>query len=135
MIASYLSKLVALGDPTAALVLRNGIRGVSEPLPAHLHRGPPKLCYQNATLDRPHLLYVEGYAVQPDLPIPFEHAWVYDPVDDKFYDPTWPEIGGECFGIAFRTEFFLAALHRYRLYGMFGVNARYLPSDPSEYIA
>lgn len=50
-----------------------------------------RACFRNAALGQQVLggsaLYCEGYALQRDLPIPIEHAWIE--FDEEVIDPTW----------------------------------------------
>ncbi|MGO6791314.1 hypothetical protein ACCS70_35015 [Rhizobium ruizarguesonis] len=51
--------------------------------PQWLVPGEAKQCFRNATafaLVRHDVTYVEGFALDPALPIPLEHAWL---IDDK----------------------------------------------------
>jgi hypothetical protein len=69
-----------LGAPALCerFIARNGQCFEGRKLPKGFRRGTPKACFQNATLlaDRhTGLRYVEGYAMNPDLPFPFLHAW------------------------------------------------------------
>jgi hypothetical protein len=52
-----------------------------------------KQCFANATsyaLGRDDVNYVEGFALDLDMPLPIQHAWI---VDDRgqAIDPTWQE--------------------------------------------
>ncbi|MGO7412953.1 hypothetical protein ACC810_10895 [Rhizobium ruizarguesonis] len=58
--------------------------------PQWLVPGEAKQCFRNATafaLVRHDVTYVEGFALDPALPIPLEHAWLIDDkgqvIDDK----------------------------------------------------
>lgn len=80
----------------------------SEASPAWLVMGPKRNCFANAlayAVDRSDVYYVEGYAVDRQLGIPMEHAWLVDN-RGSVIDPTWddPEEN-DYFGIAFKREF------------------------------
>ncbi|WP_298820397.1 hypothetical protein [uncultured Roseibium sp.] len=50
-----------------------------------LRRGAAKSCYANATsyaLRHNNLFYSEGYALDPALPVPLQHAWLVDEVGE-----------------------------------------------------
>ena len=68
-----------LGAPALCerFIARNGQCFEGRKLPKGFRRGTPKACFQNATLlaDRQRACDVEGYAMNPDLPFPFLHAW------------------------------------------------------------
>lgn len=64
------------------------------PAPAFmLESAAPQLCFANAGVQvlgaegRYH--YVLGSAASSGIPIPFDHAWIYDTEKDCYYDPTW----------------------------------------------
>lgn len=76
-------------------------------------RGPMKQCFRNAgslvLFDDPaRYVYVEGFALLAKVPLCVAHAWVYDLVEEKAVEVTWPEAGTEYLGIAFETEWFRA---------------------------
>lgn len=75
--------------------------------------GPAKQCFRNAGSlalfeDPERYAYVEGFAVPARLGLPMAHAWVYDRVERRAVEVTWPEVGDEYLGVAFRTEWFRA---------------------------
>ncbi len=78
-----------------------------------LRRGPPKRCYANATgyaAANKNLFYVEGYAIDPEFPLPLEHAWLIDKTG-AVLDPTWEDAADSVyFGIPFRTDFLMAMI-------------------------
>ncbi|MDO5894044.1 hypothetical protein [Agrobacterium sp. Azo12] len=86
--------------------------------PAWFTRGPAKQCFDNATqmvIERlasgdNSVRYAEGYAMDAELPIPMQHAWLVD-ADDKVIDPTWRDATDNLyFGIVFETPFVLNLL-------------------------
>ncbi|ULJ72584.1 hypothetical protein [Rhizobium gallicum] len=61
--------------------------------PRWLVPGEVKQCFCNATafaLVRDDVTYVEGFALDPALPIPMEHAWLIDAIG-QVIDPTWDD--------------------------------------------
>lgn len=74
--------------------------------PGWLIRGPIKSCYENSTayaVVRTDIYYAEGYAIDPSLPIPIEHAWLVNHAGEVI-DPTWYCVGDRVyFGIAFQS--------------------------------
>lgn len=73
--------------------------------PEWLIRGRAKQCYKNAAAYasvREDIFYAEGYAIDPALPIPIEHAWLVD-LTGQVVDPTWNGDGAHVyFGVAFK---------------------------------
>ncbi len=50
------------------------------------------------------------YAMDAELPIPMQHAWLVD-ADNKVIDPTWRDVADNLyFGIVFETSFVLDLL-------------------------
>lgn len=92
-----------------------------EPAPNHpkwFSRGAAKQCFDNVTqvlISRlaagdTTVRYAEGYAMDAELPIPMQHAWLVD-ADDKVIDPTWRDVADNLyFGIVFETSFVLNLL-------------------------
>lgn len=72
--------------------------------PDWLIRGAIKSCYENSTayaVVRTDTYYAEGYAIDLNLPIPIEHAWLVNGAGEVI-DPTWDCVGDRVyFGIAF----------------------------------
>lgn len=69
-------------------------------------RGQPRLCYGNAIMlavKRPELVYVEGYAVAPGIPVPMMHAWNAT-ADGTLVDITWQNTGVAYLGCVFSVE-------------------------------
>jgi hypothetical protein len=86
--------------------------------PAWFTRGPAKQCFDNATqvlISRlaagdNSVRYAEGYAMDAELAIPMQHAWLVD-ADNKVIDPTWRDVDDNLyFGIVFETSFVLDLL-------------------------
>lgn len=80
-----------IGHPTSlyATVLEHGREFTAAPLPADVHRGEPKQCFNNAIAicDDDERVYVEGYMLRPGVPFLVHHAWCITP-DDLVVDPT-----------------------------------------------
>ncbi|NTJ45372.1 hypothetical protein G6L28_22665 [Agrobacterium larrymoorei] len=81
-------------------------------------RGPGKQAFDNATqvlvsrvaAGDTGIRYAEGYAMDAELPIPVQHAWLVD-ADNKVIDPTWRDTTDNLyFGIVFETNFVLNLL-------------------------
>lgn len=86
--------------------------------PAWFTRGAAKQCFDNATQVLISRLaagdisvrYAEGYAMDAELAIPMQHAWLVD-ADNKVIDPTWRDVADNLyFGIVFETSFVLDLL-------------------------
>ncbi|MBO6894285.1 MAG: hypothetical protein JJ866_20245 [Roseibium sp.] len=79
-----------------------------------LRRGAAKSCYANATsyaLRHNNLFYSEGYALDPALPVPLQHAWLVDEVGEVI-DPTWKDAEQHVyFGITFKPDFLVELLN------------------------
>lgn len=75
---------------------------------SRLPRGAAKACHANATaysLTYSNLFYSEGYALDPALPLPFQHAWLVDQID-QVIAPTWQDAEQHVyFGITFKPDF------------------------------
>jgi hypothetical protein len=76
--------------------------------PEWLRFGTMNRCFNNATLyavGRDDVWYAEGYAVEPELPLPVPHAWLVNS-SGQVIDPTWPDTRDHTyFGVAFETSF------------------------------
>lgn len=86
--------------------------------PKWLTHGAAKQCFDNVTqvlISRTttgdtSVRYTEGYAMDAELPIPMQHAWLVD-ADNKVIDPTWRDMADNLyFGIVFETSFVLNLL-------------------------
>ncbi|MCK3776864.1 hypothetical protein MZK49_08955 [Ensifer sesbaniae] len=86
--------------------------------PAWFTCGPAKQCFDNATqvvilrlaAGDSSVRYAEGYAMDAELAIPMQHAWLVD-ADNKVIDPTWRDVADNLyFGIVFETSFVLDLL-------------------------
>ena len=75
-----------------ALCLHHGVAtGTVLGTPTGVKRGRPRMCYWNAllaVLQRPDLMYCEGYAYTKSVPFPFSHAMVYSPASGSFHEVT-----------------------------------------------
>lgn len=80
----------------------------TSPKPTWLEAGQQKNCFTNATtaaVTRSDVIYAEGYVLEPELPIPVQHAWLLDP-SGAVVDPTYADTTDHAyFGIAFRRDF------------------------------
>ncbi|MBV7518960.1 hypothetical protein [Ensifer sp. ENS12] len=76
--------------------------------PQWLRQGQARDCFNNATAYaavRDDVLYAEGYALEPELPLPVQHAWLVDR-HGQVIDPTWKDTRDHAyFGIAFKRDF------------------------------
>jgi hypothetical protein len=80
-----------------------------------LRMGEARDCFNNATryaAVRDDVVYAEGYALEPGLPVPVHHAWLID-ADGHVIDPTWKETADHVyFGIPFKQKFLRELLER-----------------------
>jgi hypothetical protein len=98
------------------LILDCGIEMNFTPLPENIERGLPKNCYYNCfelLKNNFALTYCEGYALDPELPLPLIHAWLVDN-DGKVIDPTWDDCNAAYLGIPFDTKWFISLLRSRR---------------------
>jgi hypothetical protein len=76
--------------------------------PDWLLLGQKRACFVNAAsyaMVRDDVLYAEGYAMEPDIPIPIQHAWLVDR-NGAVIDPTWDDTSEHVYlGIAFKRSF------------------------------
>lgn len=97
-----------LGHAASLFIQKYGRHGAATPLPPGIKRGRMGRCYQNAgriACGSDSLIYCEGLALREGSWIAVEHAWLLDAATGKFVDPTWPEEGGDYYGIAFKPEY------------------------------
>ncbi len=88
------------------LVLDLGIKTFAIALPSDIELGQPKSCYfncQEIIKNRLDLIYCEGFATTPELPLAFYHAWLLNSQGHAI-DPTWQPPGIEYMGVAFKKE-------------------------------
>ena len=114
---------------------------VYEPLlwsDAGLEKGEFKVCYRNAgrlVMNRPdRYVYVEGLAVLSVVPLPVEHAWVYDLELERAVEVTWAEVGPEYLGLPITFDFLRGMT---LLTGVWGLNWRAMcqtDADPEKYL-
>lgn len=75
---------------------------------AWLRIGTQRACFNNAAayaITRNDVLYAEGYAFEPGLPMPVQHAWLVN-LAGEVIDPTWDDTKDHVyFGIPFRRSF------------------------------
>lgn len=93
-------------DGIEHFILRHGLRYTPHPLPAGYQRGPQKQCFTNSyTLSvNEQLVYVEGYVLLPQIPIPIIHAWCVKPGSDKVIDVTSSDLV-EYYGVPFQSRY------------------------------
>lgn len=94
--------------------------------PVDLRQGPLGHCFKNCTSPlmqflsdaNPPYLYAEGYAIDSQLGVPFQHAWLVDAAG-RAIDLTWskPE-DAVYFGVTFSQEFLLEAMRLTEVYGV-----------------
>lgn len=97
-----------------------------EQLPEELSLGPMGECYANCARalspflaydDKPYY-YAEGYALDSELGIPYDHAWLVD-MDGNAIDLTWRETTNAVyFGVTFKDTFVYDAMRETRLFGI-----------------
>lgn len=71
-------------------LVRVGIVGIAQPLPAKYPPMTPTYCFQNTAIlvrRRRGLRYCEGYVIRNSFPFPIHHAWAID-ANDRVIDPT-----------------------------------------------
>lgn len=94
--------------------------------PSWLTLGPAKQCFDNVTrivierLDAgdTSIHYAEGYAMDAELAIPMQHAWLVD-ADGKVIDPTWRDVADNLyFGVVFETDFVINLLRNKKSAGI-----------------
>lgn len=115
-ITNYLRMLASdetrFGPATALLEYGRSFR-IAAVRPGWLICGKEKRCYNNSVAysrARDDLIYAEGYALDPEIGFPIEHAWLIDS-QGKVLDPTWDENDDHTyFGIAFKTSFVIEML-------------------------
>jgi hypothetical protein len=104
--------------PAGALLRYGKTFEPSDTNPTWFTRRPAKQCFDNVTqvlISRTtdgdtSVRYAEGYAMDAELPIPMQHAWLVD-ADNKVIDPTWRKAANNLYyGIVFETEFVLNLL-------------------------
>ncbi|WP_177215262.1 hypothetical protein [Tranquillimonas alkanivorans] len=79
-------------DPAMIQFLREAATSrCGSPLPSGMRRGSMRYCFQNSgdAAWRHGLLYCEGIARHPDVPMEVHHAWCMDPKTGRVVDPTW----------------------------------------------
>ncbi|MFB2561571.1 hypothetical protein [Rhizobium sp. IMFF44] len=100
---------------SAALVSYGREFPVIAPKPGWLRMGERRNCFNTATayaVTRNDIFYVEGYALEPELPIPVQHGWLVDTngrVIDVTYDDTTDHV---YFGIALKRDFVIDMLDK-----------------------
>jgi hypothetical protein len=114
-----------LNEPAALLTHGRQFEPVERP-PEGLSKGPPGRCYANCTSalmhyvgdPNPPFFYAEGYAMDCDLGVPLEHAWLVD-VAGKAIDLTWRDRPGVVyFGVTFKLAFLLETMQQTEVYGV-----------------
>lgn len=94
--------------------------------PHALRKGEGRQCFKNCTSammqfvgDRsPPYLYAEGYALDAELGIPYQHAWLVDAAG-RAIDLTWHKTDGAVYyGITFKLAFVLEAMRSTEVYGL-----------------
>lgn len=112
--------------PWSALLEHGQFFEPARTLPEWLTRGNMGECYANSTrsifpylaVDPQPYFYVEGYALEPDLGIPFEHAWIVN-LEGTAYDLTWTNFHkATYFGVRFDTKFLLRSMRKNKCFGL-----------------
>lgn len=94
--------------------------------PAGLRKGRLGECFKNCTQalmpvicdPHPPYFYAEGYALDGELGIPFEHAWLVDTAG-RAIDLTWCTTrDATYYGVAFRSDVLLEAMRLTEVYGI-----------------
>lgn len=94
--------------------------------PTGLSIGPLGQCYKNCTRAMMHFIadnappyfYAEGFALDSELGIPYEHAWLVDR-NGRAIDLTWKKTANAVYyGVTFKPEFLLETMRRTEVYGV-----------------
>jgi hypothetical protein len=118
ILGTFLSDCTAderLYGPSTALTQLGRFYEPISKRPSWLVKGKAGNCFANSTalacmIDG--VFYAEGYAIDPELPIPIQHAWAVDRAGSVI-DPTWDHIEGHVyFGITFELPFVRDMLER-----------------------
>ena len=116
-LTDFVTRMASLENSFAAseAVMKYGIDFLLRDRPPQwLRMGERRNCFNNAAvyaINREDVSYAEGYAIQPGLPFPVQHAWLVDPTG-AVIDPTWTGTPNHVyFGIAFRRDFVLSMLN------------------------
>lgn len=116
-IASQLEKS-GMAKTTFSLVAKLGMNFKTAPKLEWVELGPPKNCFENATLFAVgrNLAYVEGFIAVHGVPI--HHAWCVNFQGDVI-DPTIPDPERwEYFGIPMSIDFVLDTAEQTQMYGV-----------------
>lgn len=109
----FLAELEKDFGPATALLKFGQAFEATDERPAWLKRGVAKQCYKNATqvmLNRDDVFYAEGFAIDLDMPIPLEHAWLVD-ANGHVIDPTWDRAEDHLyFGVVFERDAIQSAM-------------------------
>lgn len=107
----YIEQLADLEQrfgPSIAIIRYGNVFQTIAESPEWLRIGQARDCFNNATayaVVRDDVFYAEGYALEPELPLPVQHAWLVDR-EGKVIDPTWKDTRDHAyFGIAFNQDF------------------------------
>lgn len=76
-------------------------------LPECYEKMTPQQCYHNAAkaaMDDKNLMYVEGIAIIPNIPVPIEHAWCVERGSNKVIEITADSLR-IYYGIPFKTSY------------------------------
>lgn len=86
-------------------VLKHGKEYQKKKLPKGIMQGEKKQCFFNAAIlaSSKNLIYVEGFAMLPDIAGTIHHAWCVKKGSDAVIDPTSSNLV-EYFGIPFKSE-------------------------------
>lgn len=96
--------------------------------PAGLQKGAAGECFANCAravmpflVDTyPPFYYAEGYALDSEFGIPFEHAWLVN-ASGKAIDLTWKETDNAVYyGVTFKHSFVIDAMRDTRTFGILG---------------
>lgn len=94
--------------------------------PVGMRKGRLGECYKNCTQalmpvicdPDPPYFYAEGYAMDAELGLPLQHAWLVD-TDDQAIDLTWRDNKSVTYyGVIFRPAFLLEAMRFTEVYGV-----------------
>lgn len=105
-----------------SFIIEHAVLKRGKPKPKRIKFGKQGECFKNAAelaLNNRDLIYVEGYAGRPNLPLEFRHAWLEDPFGDVI-DVTWRDVSEkeEYMGVQIPADFLLKNVIKTKYYSV-----------------